>query len=351
MKTLFVCGGTGGHIYPAVSLAEEFQTHGSEVVFLGRSDGMEGKIVPKLFDFVEIKAYPLVRGSLSANLKLPVRLVSSIYGAYKRVKESGADYVIGTGGYVTLPVVLGSFLAGKKIYLQEQNAVAGIANKIGSWFASKVFVASEAALKEFPEGNGFNLGNPVRALPQAENLVKPKLFQDYSKVIMVVGGSQGAEGVNKKVAEFASKIPGDTLLLWQVGKRNFEKYQADYGDLKNVEVVDFINDIYSHMYFGDILISRAGASTIAEITCLGKPSILVPYPYATANHQEANARELEKAGAALVELESEKNEIWTKASVILKDSVKLNQMEKAAKSLGKPEAAKNIVKNILEVVK
>lgn len=351
MKTLFVCGGTGGHIYPAISLAREFQVQGSEIIFLGRTKGMEGQIIPDHFDFISVEAHPLVRGSLVANLKLPLRLVVSIWQAYKKVKESGADYVVGTGGFVTLPVILASFMAGKKIYLQEQNAVAGIANKIGSWFASKVFVASQRAVKEFPKGNSYNLGNPVRVLPNSKDIMKPELYHDFKKVIMVIGGSQGAEGVNKKISSFASSLPADTLLFWQVGLKHSEKYQKEFGHLTNVKVVGYVNDIYAHMYHSNVLISRAGASTLAEITCLGKASILIPYPYATANHQEANARELEKAGAALVELESEKNEIWAKATVILKDKNKLNQMEKASKNLGKPEAAKDIVMNILGVNK
>lgn len=349
MKILYVCGGTGGHIYPAVALAEDMQSRNHEIVFLGRSGSMEERIVKPLFDFKEIEAYPLVRGRLKSNLTLPFKFLRSILGAYRQIKKENPQFVMGTGGYVSLPVLIGGFLAGKTVYVQEQNAVAGIANKIGSWFAKRIYVASEQAMKEFPKGNSRNLGNPVRSLKSQDELSEPKAYQEYSQVIMVVGGSQGAQGVNRKVKDLIPHLPKDTLLYWQVGRRNFETYSKEYQAHPQVVVVDYIDDIYSHMSYADVLISRAGASTIAEILCMSKASVLVPFPYATANHQEANARVLEKAGAAFVELESEKNELSIKVNMILKDSHLKAKMENSAKELAMPEAAININNNILEL--
>lgn len=347
MKVAYVCGGTGGHIYPAMSLAEQMNQMGHESVFLGRTQSMEEKIVAPHHEFHPIKAYPLVRGKLKENLSLPFKLVASILGAYKTIKKINPQCVIATGGYVTLPVILGAMLSNKNIYIQEQNAVAGIANKIGSLFAQKVFVASEEAKSEFGQNRAVNLGNPVRNIPSDKNFDLPKEYEKYSQRIMVVGGSQGALGVNSKVEELISELPKDVLLYWQVGARNFEKYSQKFETHENVIIVDFIHNIYNYMYHADLLISRAGASTIAEILCLAKPSILIPFPYATANHQEANARVLEKHGAAWVELESEANQISDKMKAFFKNNKLKESMVLAANQLAQPYAAQEIVENIL----
>lgn len=349
MKVAYVCGGTGGHIYPAMSLAEQMNSMGHESVFLGRAESMEEKIVAPLHEFHHIKAYPLIRGKLKANLSLPFKLIGSIIGAYTTIKKLNPQCVIATGGYVTLPVILGAMLNNKNIYIQEQNAVAGIANKIGALFAQKIFVASEEAQSEFGENRAINLGNPVRNIPSDKSFDLPQEYENYSQRIMVVGGSQGALGVNKKVEQFVTHLPNDVLLYWQVGARNFEEYTQKYQSHENVIIVDYINNIYNYMSHADILISRAGASTIAEILCLAKPSILIPFPFATANHQEANARVLEKQGAAWVELESESNQIGEKISAFFKNKKLKESMVLAAHQLAQPHAAQEIVENILKL--
>ena len=349
MNVILACGGTGGHVYPAVAIAEVLKSLGHSCDFVGRQGSLEDKIISSEWNFHHNEAYPLVRGKLVENLKLPIRVLGSVFQAYKTIRKLQPQIVIGTGGYVSLPVILGAFLAGKTIYLQEQNAVAGVANKIGAIFASKVFVSSDAACLEFCKGSAENIGNPIRQIPEPKELKRPSCYDGFNKIVMVVGGSQGALGVNSKVEEILDRITPEILLYWQVGSRNISKYQDLEKKYPNIKVVDYINDIYAYMVHADVLVSRAGASTIAEILCLEKASILIPFPYATANHQEANARVLESAGAAIVELESEKNQIFEKIIAILKSPEIKSKMESAAKSLSKPSAAIEIVERIQEL--
>ena len=258
--------------------------------------------------------------------------------------------VVATGGYVSLPIVMAAGRLGIPVYLQEQNAVAGVANKVGSRYAKTIFVTSDAAAKFFPAEKCMVFGNPVRKLPDGDTLARPAEFAPGKKAVFIVGGSQGAAGINNKIEESIKTIAArdDVSVVWQVGVKNVEAISQRVGDVPNVAIRGFLDGIYAYMKHADLIISRAGASALAEILAFGKPSILLPFPHATANHQEHNARVVEKAGAALVELDAEENHLWEKVEQLLADETRLSSMAAAAKGLGMPDAAEQIAKAILE---
>ena len=227
--------------------------------------------------------------------------------------------------------------------------MAGVANKVGARYAKTVFVTSDDAAKYFPAEKCMIFGNPVRELPVGDSLPRPAEFAPGKKAVFIVGGSQGAVGINNKIEESIQKIAArdDVSVVWQVGVKNVESISSRVGEVSNVAIRGFLDGIYSYMKHADLIISRAGASALAEILAFGKPSILLPFPHATANHQEHNARVVEKAGAALVELDAEENHLWEKVEQLLADEPRLNSMALAAKKLGMPDAADQIARVIL----
>src|SRR5574344_164507 len=317
-KFLFACGGTGGHVFPAMAIAESLKALGiTDISFAGRADSMESRLVSPHWEYDVITAVPLHRGALMSNLSLPF-----VYAA----------------GRMGIPV-----------YIQEQNAVAGVANKVGSRYAKKIFVSSTHAAKVFPEGKTQVFGNPVRKLPSKESLARPMEFPEGKKCVLVLGGSQGAAGINTKIENSISKIAArsDVAVLWQAGAKKAPAI-ADRVHAPNVFVKGFVDNVYAFMAYADVIVSRAGASTLAEILAFGKPSVLLPYPFATANHHEFNARAVENAGAALVELDDEPDHLWEKVENLLANTDELNRMAKAAQALGMPDAADKIAKVIFD---
>lgn len=350
-KFLFVCGGTGGHIFPAVAIAESLKKKGyTDITFAGRKDSMEERLVAGNWPYEYITAEPLHRGPFLKNLALPFKLSKSLVRAKSVVKKVNPDVVVATGGYVSLPIVMAAGRLGIPVYLQEQNAVAGVANKVGSRYAKTVFVTSDDAAKFFPAEKCMVFGNPVRKLPDGDSLARPAEFAPGKKAVFIVGGSQGAAGINNKIEESIKTIAArdDVSVVWQVGVKNVEAISERVGNVPNVAIRGFLDGIYAYMKHADLIISRAGASALAEILAFGKPSILLPFPHATANHQEHNARVVEKAGACLVEFDAEENHLWEKVEQLLANETRLNAMAAAAKGLGMPDAADQIAKAILE---
>ncbi|MDR2581540.1 MAG: UDP-N-acetylglucosamine--N-acetylmuramyl-(pentapeptide) pyrophosphoryl-undecaprenol N-acetylglucosamine transferase [Fibromonadaceae bacterium] len=331
-KILFVCGGTGGHVFPAVAVAKAILNLNSscKIIFAGRAaPAMEEKLLSSDWDYRQIKAVPLARNNIAQNLFMPFRLLAAVFAAMKLLRVEKPEFIVATGGYVALPIMLAAIIRRIPFFAVEPNAVMGVANKICAKFAKKIYIAS-----------------PVRKMP--ENLPAPETFADNSKFrILITGGSQGALGINKKIEQIMDRISANENLsvVWQVGARHADKYNG----AKNVCVTAFLDNIYAYMQHADLIISRSGASTLAEILAFGKAAIFLPYPYATANHQEFNARAVEKEGAALVELDGEENGLWEKIEVLMADRDKLNSMSKKASELGElnRKAASDIARDIL----
>ena len=343
MKTiLFACGGTGGHVFPALAVAENFLSDNNSfnVIFAGRAaPAMEEKLLSK-YSYRTIKAVPLKRGSIIHNLLLPFKLLLSVLGSAKLLKKENPAFIVATGGYVALPVMLAAIIKRIPFYAIEPNAVMGIANKICAKFAKKVYVASKTQ------------GNPVRKMP--ENLPAPEIFTDNKKFrILITGGSQGALGINNKIGLIYEQISANENLsvVWQAGAKHATALAQKYNNSKNISITAFLDNIYAYMQNADLIISRSGASTLAEILAFGKASILLPYPYATANHQEHNARAVEKDGAAFVELDSEPNNLLEKINSLMNNKEMLENMSKKAKELGElnRRAAGDIARDICSI--
>ena len=350
-KFLFACGGTGGHVFPALAIADSLKNSGvKNISFAGRRDSMEERLVSPHWEYDVISAVPLHRGSLMQNLSLPYNLAKALSSAKCVLKARKPDVVVATGGYVSLPIVLAAGRMGIPVYIQEQNAVAGIANKMGARYAKCIFVTSKEAAAFFPKTPTQVFGNPVRKLPSKDSLVRPVEFPEGKKAVLIVGGSQGAKGINEKIEASIEHIAAceNISVVWQVGVKNVEQIQNRFPTLKNVAIKGFLDNVYAYMSYADVIVSRAGASTLAEILAFGKPSILLPYPFATANHQEFNARAVEHAGACLVELDDDENNLWNKVEGLLTNSDALTKMSQAAESLGMSDAADKIAKVIFD---
>ena len=341
MRTaIFACGGTGGHVFPAVAVAETAMALDSSlnVIFAGRAaPSMEEKLLSSKFNYRTIKAVPLKRNSIVQNLLLPFNLLSSVFGAAGLLKKEKPEFIVATGGYVALPVMLAAIFRRIPFYAIEPNAVMGVANRVCAKFARKVYIASKT------------MGNPVRKMP--ENLPAPEFFADSKKFrILITGGSQGALGINKKIEQIAEQISADENIsvVWQAGAKHADRLLEKHGEIKNIRITAFLDNIYAYMQCADLIISRSGASTLAEILAFGKASVLLPYPYATANHQEHNARAVEREGAAFVELDSEANALWEKIKCLMNDRKKLGEMSEKAGELGElnRRAAKDIAEDI-----
>ena len=331
MRAILTGGGTGGHIYPAVSIAREIQRRykNAEIIFVGTKKGLEYKIIPKEgFELKTIKVRGFERKFSVKNLIAIKEAAISISKARKIIKDFKPDIVIGTGGYVCGTVILAAALMGIPTIIHESNAFAGMTNKILYRFVDKIALNFEEAAKHFRNSKKVVVtGNPIRAdifdITKHEGRLKLG-FDENMPLVLVTGGSRGARKINQSIMSFAEEcsksgkyqllhMTGDTQydsVLQSYKERNMETYSS------NIKVVPYLYNMPYALAACDIVIGRCGAMTLSEITALGKPSILIPLPSAADNHQEYNGRALEKKGAAIVILEKNLSEERLKNTVL-----------------------------------
>ncbi|MCL4243615.1 MAG: undecaprenyldiphospho-muramoylpentapeptide beta-N-acetylglucosaminyltransferase [Candidatus Dadabacteria bacterium] len=349
MKVIIAGGGTGGHIFPAVSVAEEILGRDglNEVLFVGTKTGLENEILSKRGYRIEhITARGMKGSGMVRSVKAVFAAITGISDSMSILKSFKPDIVLGVGGYVSGPMVLAASLRGVPTAICEQNAYPGIANRILGKFVKKVFTTFDAAAAFFPRGKVVMTGNPIR-----RDIIsgKPGDKDPETLTILVFGGSQGARRLNVSVPEALSMLGRkDLSVIHQTGAKDAELVKIAYENYGiPARVMPFIDDMAGSYAEADFVIARSGAGTVAEITALGKPSLLIPYPYATNDHQTANARSLERAGAAVVMADSEAepgNLREALTNVLRKD--KLDMMSRAALELGRPGAASDIVDRI-----
>lgn len=298
---LLMAGGTGGHIFPALAVAQALQARGHHVVWLGSEGAMETRIVPQYDILLETLAIKGVRGNgLKRKLMLPFTLAKTISAASKILKKHRVDCVIGFGGFVTFPGGVAAKISGIPIVIHEQNAVAGLANRQLSRWARRVLYAFPKAF-DHPDGL---VGNPVRA--DIANLPAPieRFAEREGRLkILVVGGSLGADILNKTVPRALALLPEEKRpqVFHQSGRNKLGTLEADYQTAGvQAQCVEFIDDMVSAYRNADLVISRSGALTIAELTAAGVGALLVPYPHAVDDHQTANARFMVHAEAGLL---------------------------------------------------
>lgn len=363
MKIIVSGGGTGGHIYPALTLIDAVKKilPDTEFLYVGTKQGLESDIVPK--SGINFTALSLEGGFerhfALENIKRAADAILSVKRARKIIKNFQPNAVVGTGGYVCGPVLLAAALMKIPTLIQEQNAVAGITNKILSKFVDKIAVGTEPALKNFPAAKTIYTGNPIRSevlTAKREDGLSEFNFAADKPVVLVSGGSRGARAINNAMIDVLLNPP-DAQILHVTGKGEFDSVIQKLRD-KNfnfdnpqIKIVPYLYNMPQAMAMADLAVFRAGATGLAELTARGVPSILIPFPYAAENHQEFNARALVAVGAARMILNKDLNSEILSATLneLLGSPAELKTMAAASLSLGKPQAAADIAGMILEI--
>ena len=355
-------GGTGGHIYPALALIREIKKENNDAKFLyiGTETGLESKLVKmENIPFKSIHITGFKRKISLKNMKTIMRFIKGVGESKKMLKEFGADVVIGTGGYVCGPVVYAAAKLGIPTIIHEQNSVPGLTNKFLSRYVDRIAVCFEDARSYFPDQKVVLTGNPRASEVLNQDGIKGRLSVGLSltePVVLIVGGSRGARPINDAVLQSLSQLGEKPYqVLYVTGDVHFDKVKKEVekmGNPKNVVIKPFVHNMPEVLAGTDLTVARAGATTLAELTSLGIPSILIPSPYVTNNHQEKNARALSDHHAAKLLLESDLNgqKLVSEIDRILMNEQTLADMKTAAKRLGIPDAAGRLYKLMGELV-
>ncbi len=357
MKVVIAGGGTGGHLFPGIALAEEVVTrhHANDVLFVGTARGLEARAVPKAGFKLELIEATGVKGrGLGGWIAGLFRLPRAIFQSMRILRSWNPDVVVGVGGYASFPVVFAAVLLGLPTAVQEQNALPGLTNRVLGKLVRAVFVSFDEAKRFFPEGKTQNVGNPIRKALM-ENFLRPQARHERFR-LLIFGGSQGAHAINVAAVE-AARLLGPLAdrveILHQTGVRDIEDTRKGYaGTGVQAQVVEFIDDMSAAYATSDLVICRSGATTLAELTVCKKAAILIPFPFAADNHQEVNARSLVDKGAAVMIRQSELTGERLAAEIrdLVENAERRKSMERAAGLLGRPEAAKEIADVCVQLV-
>lgn len=358
MKAIVVAGGTGGHIYPAVAIINKITESepNSEILYIGTTDRMEKDIIPKLgIKFIGIEMSGLNRKNIFSNFSVLNKYRKAIKKAKEIIKEFDPDIVIGVGGYITAPVLYAAHKLKYKTIIHEQNSIPGVSNKFLSKFADKICVSLPNSVEYFDPKKTLYTGNPrSEEIYYVDKKQKKELgFTQNKKLVVLVMGSLGSTTMTEKIKSLIPKFKNKKYQVLVITGKN---YYDEYKKLEipeNVKIVPFLNDLINLLKDSDLIISRAGASTISEITAIGLPSILVPSPYVTHNHQYMNAKELEDAGACKIITEEEfcEEKVLTEIEELLDNENKYETMKKNSQKLGKKDSATRIYQEIRKLIR
>lgn len=345
MRAILAGGGTGGHVIPALAIAQEIQkSYGGEVLFIGTERGIEKRLVPAAgFPLRLVQVGALNRVSLKTRLKTLFGLPLAVLEARRILSEFQPDVVVGVGGYASGPAMLAAVLKGIPTLAFEPNVVPGFANRVVARWVSGAAVHFEETARFFR--NATVTGVPVR---QAFFELAGRPTGNSQPTLLIFGGSQGAHAINQAVIqslpELLRQSPG-IHVIHQTGERDYNEAQTAYAGLgSSVEVFRFIDDMPAFFQRADLLLCRSGASTVAEVAAAAKPAIFIPFPRAADDHQRVNAQALERVGAAVVLEETRLDQVWLVDTVraLLEDPGRLARMREAAGSLAHPNAARDI---------
>jgi UDP-N-acetylglucosamine--N-acetylmuramyl-(pentapeptide) pyrophosphoryl-undecaprenol N-acetylglucosamine transferase len=353
---LIAGGGTGGHVFPALALAGELSKRRPDapIVFVGTARGLENDLVPRAgYPLELVRAKGIVGTSLSSKIRGAAQLPLGLADSFRLLSKHAPRAVVGVGGYASGPVLATAWARRVPTVVHESNAVPGLTNRLLAKVATRVAVGTEAALGALP--GAVVVGNPVRAeffaIPALDGRDPARRMR-----VLVVGGSQGARILNRVMPDAMRLVATKGIafdLTHQSGKARSgidpEALRAAYGDL--ARVTEFLHDVASEIAAADLIVARSGAMTTAEIAAAGRPALFVPFAAATHGHQEANARALEKVGAArvLTEAEATPERVAAAVAELLSDPVRLEAMGRAARSAAKPDAAARFCDLVLEV--
>lgn len=360
-KIVFAGGGTGGHIYPALATIEALQQKGDfQILFVGGYQGMENKIIPRQgIPFRKITVSGFQRYFTPRNFLFPFKLTAALWQSWRLLRSFKPAVVVGTGGYVSGPVVYLAAKMGIPTLIEEQDSYPGITTRILAKYATVICLAHQAAAAFLKKAKGEILvtGTPVRKSLKFVEQEQAKVhwgFDPGKPVLFVFGGSQGARSLNRAVARLAEEWTDkyEVQILWQTGTANFDEV-GELPAVRNplVKVVPYIEEMALAFSAADLIISRAGAITIAELSLAMKPCIFVPYPWAAANHQEHNANLIRDAGAALVVKDDENlvDGLNAAVEVLLPEPQRARQMGERWRKFQHPDAAEKIAEKIMHL--
>ena len=358
MKIIIAGGGTGGHLFPALALAEAFKDREpqNEILFVGSRKGLEASIVTREgYPFKTIEVASLKGRTLGQKIRSLMALPRSLGQSRRLIHSFRPDLVLGVGGYASGPVVLTAWAMGYRTAIHEQNAFPGLSNRILGRFVDRVFLSFAGSARHFPQQTAILTGNPVRRRMRRQESMK-KRGPESKFTLFIFGGSQGANRLNRAMGEaliHLRELKGRLRIIHQTGDKDYPAVQEAYRrEGFEAEVHPFIHDMDRAYAAADLVLCRAGATTLFELMAMGKPAILVPYPYAANDHQTLNAKTLVDAGAALMVVNGDLSGV--QLSRILRqlsaDPARLKEMEERAASLAKPEAAEKIVNLCYEMV-
>lgn len=358
MKAIIVAGGTGGHIYPALAIINKIKEKekNSEILYIGTENRMEKDIVPNLgINYVGLDMSGINRNKILSNIFLLKKFLLAIKKSKEIIKKFNPDIVIGAGGYITAPVLYAAHKLNIPTLIHEQNSIPGLSNKFIGKFADKICVSLPKSINLFPKEKTIYTGNPRgEEIITVKKMNKSSLgFNQNKKLVVIVMGSLGSTTMTLKIKELIASFHNkDYQVLIITG----EKYYDDYKNVNistNVKIVPFMKDLINLLKDTDLIISRAGASTIAEITAIGLPAILVPSPYVTNNHQYKNAKELEEEGACIIVNENNfsKDTIIKEIDRLFTDKKLYNQMINSSKKLGICDSATRIYEEARKIIR
>ena len=359
-RIIIAGGGTGGHIFPAIAIANALRAKQPdvEILFVGAKGKMEMEKVPQAgYKIVGLYIAGYNRNSLFKNILLPFKLAKSFTQVTKILKDFKPHAVIGVGGYSSFPVVRLAQTRGIYTFIHESNSFAGKSNKILSARATKIFVASYGMDKFFPTEKILMTGNPVRNIFSDKNISRKEALDFFGlkeelKTILVIGGSLGAKSINTVIENNLNFFKENNLqLIWQTGKDYASSAAGAEEERTNIWTNAFINNMEYAYAAADIVVSRAGAMAIAELCVVGKPVIFVPYPHAAEDHQTANANELVTQHAAIMIKDNEVNEkLMSAIASLANDAAKANELKENITKLGNPNADEIIANEILKTL-
>ena len=354
-RFLFAGGGTGGHLFPAVAVAEKIRNKipDAEILFVGSKTKIEGKVLPKLgFRFKPVWIKGFTRRFSLENFLFPVKLVVSIMQSIFININFKPRVAIGSGGYASGPAIYGASLVGAKVILLEQNSFPGVTTRILEKYAEEIHISFEDSKKYFKNKSKLKLtGTPVRE--KLLNISREEALKSFGldpskKTLLVLGGSLGAASINAAIADsinfFEEK---DIQLIWQTGKNYFSRFR--HLSSETIIIKDFIEDMNFAYSASNLVIARAGATTIAELLTLAIPAALVPSPNVAANHQYYNAKSLADQNAAILVEDHELKDKVKEISLIIFDEQKLNDLKQNAERLSKPDAAELIAESAIRL--
>lgn len=363
MNIIIAGGGTGGHVFPALAVARELRKMlpGARVTFVGTVRGIESKIIPREgYDLRFIRSEGLVGKDLLNTTRALLKIPLSIMDSLGILKDIEPELVIGVGGYSSGPVLLCAKLMGIPTIIHEQNTVPGFANKVLGKFVDTVAVTYHESIKYFPQDRVFLTGNPVR-----EEVLTGDREKGYKTfgldrdlfTIFVFGGSLGASNINEAIVEaltYLEPLKEKIQFLHQTGEKDLDSMKKQYSSREfKGTVIPFAYQMADAYSVADLVISRAGATTLAELTACGKAAILVPFPYSAGNHQEVNARKLWDMGAAqlLLDRELDGKKLFDMIKFMIEDPDALSEMERISRSLGDRRAASKVIELIMSLLK